>query len=225
MKRLAIAIIILLISISAWGASQQTSSTLASTMITNARYYLDEATEDYWSDTELLGWLNDGVVDIAAKTNCLETTEAVTLTASTVEYTISTAYITIKDVVYNGTSYKKGLIKGNVRSIGHEMQDDEPTYWYEFAGKVGIYPALTSVTTETATLYLIKRPTAIASSAAVTTPAIYDKALVYYIVAQAQLKQGQGATASAYLSLYQAELDRYRADFVDQAQQAKEPVR
>ncbi len=228
MKRILTILFIFALTGSAFAGSQQTSSTPASTIITNARYYLNEeagAANEFFSDTELLRWVNDGMRDIAAKSHCTETTESVDLAADTVEYSLTTNYIAVKGVVYiNADGESLGLLEGNVRSIG-EPDSEEPAYWYEYAGKVGVYPALASRTTETVTVYLVTRPSDISSSADITTPAVYDTALTLYVVAQGFLKDRKFGSYAQIMSLYQGEIDRYRAEFNEFIrEQAEEPV-
>ncbi len=223
MKRIAFAIagviLILCLCGPAFPGSQQTSSTLASTIITNARSLLNESAASFWTDAELLVWLNDGILDIAARSHCLETTESISLSTNTVEYAITTNFITVKAVAYvNSSSVAKGLKPGNVLSVGNVGDLEEPVFWYEFAGKIGAYPALSSVTTETIKAYLIKRPTAIASSDNVTTPAVYDHALTLYVVAKAHLKDRQTGRYHQIIGLYMAELKRIRADMIEMSQ-------
>ncbi len=218
MKRfLSIVFMLFLLSgIAFAGGSQQVSSTLASTIITNARSLVNEPSAAFWSDAQLLVWLNDGMVDIVTRTHCLEETEDISLVADTIEYTITNTYIAVTAALYvDASSESKGLKPGNVRSVGNVNESGEPVYWYEFAGKIGVYPTLSSVTSEKVTLYSIKRPTAIAASAAVTTPAVYDHALTLYIVSMAHLKDRQVGKHQYLLGLYRAELDRIRRDIVE----------
>jgi len=224
LKKLSVIIMVLLISVYSYAGSQQASATLASTIITNARAYLNDTVATYFfSDAEMLVWLNNGLVDMVNKSNCYETTEDIALVADQVEYAITTAYIVVKAVRYvDSASKSRGLLPGKPEDVGVSEDIEEPQYWYDWAGKIGIYPVLASVTTEKVTLYLVKRPVAIASNVAVPTPAIYDKALTMYIVAQAWAKDRQTAKYVQAMSLYQAEIDRYRKDFLSVPQ---EPAR
>lgn len=203
-----------------FAGSQQTSSTLASTIITNARYYLGEATADYWSDAELLVYLNKGTLDIVSRTRALESSASIDLVSDTTEYTVTPDYIDITTVIYNNASGDPiGLIHKNPQSVGR-LSPGVPTYWYEWAGKVGIFPALSARTTETVSVYYVSRPSAVTAASAVVVPAIYDQALTLYIASQGLLKERQFAKAGQLMAAYYAELDRYRQDFVDQQ---KEP--
>jgi len=227
MKRLILFIVLLLVQ-PVWAGPQSASSTTGTDMIARARVYLDEpaASLRKWTEAELLQFLNAGMVDIAARTHCYQDTEDIDLVADTVEYTPTEDYISIIAIIVNPASGKSwGLQKGNIRSQGEQISDDSPQYWYEFAGKIGVYPAYSSVTTESVTVYLAKYPDAIVAGSNVLTPAVFDRALVYYITAQALLKDKRPQEAANYLTLYQQELDRYRDDFTGVDSETADPVR
>lgn len=223
-KKLTVIITVLLISAYSFAGSQQVSSTTAATIILNARAYLnDESSAPFWDGTELLQWLNDGMVDLVGRSHCLETTENINLVADQVEYPITSSYILVKWVRYvDSDSKKHGLLPGNPFDAGSVEDVEEPAYWYDWAGKIGVYPVLSSVTTELVTVYLVTRPAAITPTDAITVPAIYDKALTMYVVAQAWAKDRQMGKYAQAMGLYQAELDRYRKDFLSVP---KEPAR
>jgi len=219
LKKLTVLIAVLLISAYAFAGSHQTSSTLASAIIVNARVYLNETTATFWTDVEMLQWLNDGTIDIVSRSHCLETTEDISLIANQVEYSVVGDYIVVKSVRYiDSDSNERGLLIGEPSAVGRIEDVSKPVYWYDWAGKVGVYPVLDSVTTEKVTVYLITRPAAVASGAAVTTPAIYDKALTLYIVAQAWAKDRQMGKYAQAIGRYHAELDRYRQDLLVEGQ-------
>lgn len=357
MKRFVYVLIaFIMLSVSVFAASQQTSSTTAATLIDRVEVLLNDSDNKMWSAGELLTWLNAGMVDIVTRTHCLEATEDIILTSNTLEYTVTSTYLTVKTVMYvdekvsNGTmeansnwtavagaspheqstTQKNGgtyawkftvdaadegtksdaftttdrhyyykayvypddttnvnvyvvggdgstvlldtdvtgltedawnLVAGTfTESVGgtaayvafraptgetagtwyiddvtinskprslrigtpnivgiiseswNEPGEAEPAYWYEFAGKIGVYPPMVDVSAEKITLYLITRPIAIASGAEITTPAIYDTALVCYVAAQAWLKDLKPAKYLQMMSLYDSELQRIRAD-------------
>jgi len=209
-----------------WAGSQQASTTLASTIITNARAYLnEESTADtlFWSDAELLVWLNDGLVDLVTRSRCLEATEEVTLVSGTLEYSLSNAYIGITGAIYSDGSAYKALRMGDIREAGHAESDSGPEFWYEWNGKVGIYPIATSTTAgDTVAFYLIERPTAITAATAVPTPAYYDHILTMYIVAQAYMKDTKVDMAASWIGEYYKAIDRFRADYTHHTKTADE---
>lgn len=169
MKKLLCTILLLIFTVSVFAGSQGTSTTPASTIITYARWYLNETAESFWEDDELLIWVNQGTMDIVARTRCLEGTEDVTLIANTAEYTLTGPYIAVTTVIYNNlpAGTKKGLIRKNPQSILHS-RDNEPSFWYDWAGKIGIIPVPKIITDANL---------AIGS----TTTAVYTGAISYYI--------------------------------------------
>jgi len=216
--------------------SQRTSSTLVSDLITKVRYLIHEvlttAGEDsdaFWKDDEdIIPAIHDGVQDIATRTGCLEETEEIDLASNTVEYSItSTTYIAVNAVVYTDANGKKaGLKRGTPTHIGHEGQEDKPEYWYEFDGKVGVYPMLSARTTEDIKLYMLSLPAAItATTDTIPTPAHYDVALKYYVAAMMFLKDRQISRYDGLMSLYYKILDRYRADFNEQVKESEDVVK
>lgn len=207
---------------------QTASSTTGTAMIARVRVLLDEATAKKWSDANLLQFINDGMSDIASRTLSYQGTENINLIADTVEYTPSTDYIAVVTAIYNPASGKSiGLKKGNVRSRGSDDSErlEEPGWWYEFGGKVGFYPALSAVTTETVTVYLAKRPTTIMAGQNILTPAVFDNALMYFVVCRAFLLDGRIPDANNYMMLYMKEIDRFRADFVEVDNETNASVR
>jgi hypothetical protein len=230
MKRLFLSIILsLLLCFNVFAASQNTSSTTAATIITQVRYVLNEAATEaeFWDDAELLRWINDGLEDIAAKAHCLENTESISLIASTIEYSIvSTTYIAVKAVHYiDASSNSIALRKGTPEMVGRLQEDwdtsPSPTFWYDWNGKIGIYPTLSSVTTETVTLYLVEMPAAVASGGTVPTPKIFDNALRAYVISRAYFKDRQYAKSGQWMAVYESEINRYRQDFIEQPKEVQ----
>lgn len=219
-------LIILLLSIWAtlcFAASQQTSSTTAQTIINRAKDLLNGDDDDIFNDTEMLSWVNDGHVDIVARSHALQTTESVNLVADTIEYSLSTTYSTVLAVQYNDASGNVyALQPGTPAGVGVDVTLSYPKYWYEWAGKIGVYPSLSSVTTETVTVYIITRPTAITLTDNITVPAIYDKALTYYVAAQACWKDRQTARYAQLMQMYLNEIALYRADLNEIKEESQE---
>jgi len=133
-------------------------------------------------------------------------------------YALTSAFILIRVVVYKqAAGVEKGLIHGNIQSIGHVHESKEPVYWCQDQDNVIVYPkpdASHSGTGHDIVVYTVTRPTDIASGAAVLTPACYDKALTLYIAAQGFFKDSQFNKAAHFMAKSDAECDRYRADFV-----------
>ena len=225
MRKFILSIILaIFLCFNVFAASQNTSSTTGATLITQIRYILnDEETTKFWDDAELLRWINDGLEDIAIKTHCLENTESISLISDIIEYTlVSTTYIVIKAVHYvDSDSISEALLKGTPVNVGHTTKRDEPQEWYDWNGKIGVYPALESATTETVTLYLVEIPTAIASGGTIPTPQIFDNALRAFVISRAYQKDRQYAKAAQWLAVYNSEVTRYRQDFIEQPKETQ----
>lgn len=201
----------------AFCASQQTSSTLASTIIDRAESLVNDSENDLSSPAEMLVWLNDGMVDIVSRTHCLEATESIDLATNTIEYSVTSTYLTVKAVLYvDADGNKWALKKGSPSSVGQNTAVTIPTYWYEWAGKVGVYPTITR-TAETITVYYVTRPTAIVSTDSITIPAVYDNALTLFVAAQAHFKDRQTGRYAQLMGLYLQELARLRSDLTEQS--------
>jgi len=200
-----------------FGGSQDVSSATAATIITNARYYLNESAASFWSAAELLVYVNDGTRDIVSRTRCLEATESIDLANDTLEYTITENYIDVTAVHYvDANGDIKALKRGHPDDVGNVNMfgaTEEPEYWYEWGNKIGVYPVLVTRTSQTITVYYVSLPADVASDAAVKTPAYLDRALTLYVAAQAFLKDRQLGRHAALMQEYHAELDRFRQDF------------
>jgi hypothetical protein len=295
-KKLSIFILVLFASVTVYAASQQTSTTTAQTIVDNVETLLNDTDNRMWTEGELLQWLNDGMVDIVSRSQCLQTTETIELVSNQLEYAVTSTYLTVKAVQYiDSDAGRKALLKGSPMSVGLVEDVDEPVYWYDWAGKIGAYPVdsitptatdtqitfafvdsdpdtitdsgsgfltagfeagmqisvsgstsndgvytiasavagtitlvatdeltaeiagdtVTIKDTEALAVYLITRPTAIIISGTVTTPAIYDTALTYYIVAKAWQKDLKHAKYLQTMALYEAEMQRLRQDLND----------
>lgn len=221
--------VLLLVSF-VYAGPQNTSSTTASTIITRARQILNEDTAGFWSDTELLRWVNDGMSDIAEKALCVQTTETVNLTNGTMEYTPSTSYIKVIDVWYTDSNgdiwalkHSEPGSKGFTRA--EKLSDaDEPEYWYEFDGKITVFPSIASVTTETIKIFFAQQSTDVTASENVGIPAVFDSCLVNYVVAMAHQKDRKYQDFQFFWKRFEDELNRYRMDFIEQPTKAEEIV-
>jgi hypothetical protein len=228
-KTVFVFIFAIIVSVSlVWAGSQQTSSTLASTIVTKARYHLNDAdiNNNYlWSDEELLTYINDGILDIQSRSHALETTKVITLTPDTIAYAISAVnYISIIAAIYdNGTSPEQALLRGNLQSIGWVEELGEPAYWIDWGGSVLLYPrANTEASGDQVTLYLLTRPSAITLNDNIPIPAHYDHILPLYVAARAYFRDGQTGKASRLMAEYEVAIDRWRADFNERPKEPRE---
>lgn len=212
MKRIAIFFVILALIWPSflYAESQTTSSTLASTIIDQAREYLGDPTtyggtqQSIWGDAEMLQYLNDGTMAIC-KLGALEDIESETLVNAQTAYPLTDAYIRIVGVVYDST---KPLEPGTFKEWLEVEEHGTPAYWMSWETGVIVFPAPNSDTAgDTIDVYVIKRPSAVAGGASVLVPAQYDSALVFYITAMAYGgKDGLINRAGAFMTLFDREM-------------------
>ena len=197
-----------------------TSGKTAANLITETRYILNESASaegKMWSDTEITAWINDAVRNIVNRAHCLESgiTRHV-LSSGTSEYAIGGSYIYVKGVIYqSGTTTYRALTRGKVLELGN-VTGDAPSSFYEFNGKVGIYPLkdseFTTVSGNTIYIIAVTLPSTLTSSSTIPTPSAYDRAIIYYVVSQALLKDNRDGRAKSFLDQYYSEIDRFRVD-------------
>lgn len=65
-------------------------TTTQAALLADVRARLDEASAAFWTDEELLRWINEATRDIARRAEVLQTTATVTVVAGTNEYTLPT---------------------------------------------------------------------------------------------------------------------------------------
>lgn len=224
----AVLAVLLLVSF-VYAGPQNTSSTAATTIITRARQILNEDTAGFWTDTELLRWVNDGQADIANKAHCIQTSETISLVASTIEYTPTISYIKVIDVWFTDSGGDIWALKnvdpgakGNAREELYS-QSSTPKCWYEFDGKIGIFPAMDTVTTESIKVFYAQQSTDVTASENVGVPSIFDASLVNYVVAMAHQKDRKYNDFQFFWQRYENELNRYRKDLIEQPIKA-EPI-
>jgi len=200
--------------------SQQTSGVTAQTIVDRSRVYLDESTATFWLDNQLLQWAGDGVIDIVARTKCMEAVTNVTLVTGTSCYAISPNYLSISRAVYAGdtTEYNDNpyyeLTPITKPDIGHNEDLGTPARWYTWNDWFYVDPIPASgASGNYVYLYYVERPTGItATYSPVETPARYDYALTLFVVARALLKDRKFGAANMFMQEYQQELDRFRGD-------------
>lgn len=219
MKRFLIIIAILVAAFifgdCSFAGNQTTSSTAGSTLTTRIRYYLNESTASFWSDAEILAWINDGQRDIVARTHCLEGKENETIITGTYEYAIGSSYITVEGVTFTTSTSTSSLKKGSIEHMGDTMDVGQPAYYFTWDNNLVVYPVPDSgVSGTTLTIYYIEMPTDLTSgTSTIVVPKQFDRALLLYAVSQALFKDEKFAKAGRFMAEYLAELDRYRLDF------------
>lgn len=195
-------------------ASQYTSSTQATDFITYARYLVNEPTASFWNDTEMLRWLNEGILNIVARTWCLGAKETITLANDTLEYAFSNDYISVVTVhVTNDDDEVKALLQGHPSMVGHVPDPGEIVYYYEWDGNIGLYPTMADVSSYTCSVYQVPVPSVLGTADNSPLPSWFDEVLVNFVIAKALFKDNELGTAQVTMQQYEQQLQQYTRDF------------
>lgn len=192
-----------------YAGPQASPGKTAQTLIDEARVVLKETTATFWTDTQLLGFLNQGMKDIADTTYCMQTTETFDVSSGTTRYTITTDYAIVRGVLYvksGSTSYQKALERKDLFDMefgmGRVEYTGEPAYWDEWNATVYIWPPADSDHTGTAHVFLADRPSTITLTGGINIPAVYERALLNYIIFRALLRDNKWDKAQLFGQLY-----------------------
>jgi hypothetical protein len=194
--------------------SQEISDKTFADIILAARYKSNDNESPYFSDDdEMLEWANEGHRQAALDSACIQATEQIDLTSNVIEYDIVNAYHRIHSVVYKVGNNYKALIKGSPARIGH-IANDEPVEYYEFDGKLGVYPALSDRTTEVVKLYESKRTFPDRElTDNLETPSLLDNGIMWFIIAQHHWKDKKFSAHAQAMAKFDAEVYKARTEF------------
>jgi hypothetical protein len=196
--------------------SQNTSGKTFADIIDEVRSDVNDYRTPYFADDgEMLDWLNQAHAQAAKDSSSIQDTETIDLVANQLEYAVTSKYYRLHAVLYvNSASEKKALIKGSPSEVGHIHDVLEPVKYYEFDGKIGVYPTLSSITTETVEVYLSKRvePDK-ALTDTIETPAMLDNALVWYVSAMWDFKRKKYSAHAQSMARFEAEIYKARTEF------------
>ena len=192
-----------------------------------AKTALNAKSSTFWSDLDLLRWTDEGVKEIQAFTHVMQDTATIELSGNTMEYawTGVSDYMTIETVVYRSGASNNWAFKGleftTIDIIGRTSDKGSPEHWYEWDGKIGIWPKPTSAYSGNSIfVYYNPLPDGVSSGTSpIETPAAFDGALIWYVVCQAKKKEKRFEDAAIYLARYEKVLDRFRVDLVENRKQ------
>jgi hypothetical protein len=189
------------------------------TQRTNLRYLLKEASAGFFTDAEINAWIADSATDISAKTLCYETITAITLVASTLEYTEPTGCLKVSAVHYNN----KPLVKIHPKALGRETSRvaGPPEQYYYFAKKIGFWPLA-----DAAAAGITPRVFHAAVTAAIANiPDQYGPLSLLYCLVQAKIKEEKTSQASLLYQMYLSAALYHRQDLVEQVVDAKSELK
>lgn len=198
----------LLIVCLCFAGSQTLSGDTAADIITRAQYLTNSSGDtSMWVDDEFLSWLNDGQADIVRTTWCLQGTESINLVQDQAEYDITADYVRIQLVQYIDSTPKTwGMVMKNPVDFNSTTTGTRPAYWFDWNEKITVWPVPTASSGQVKLFYIPRLAKLTATTDAITIPAIYEEALLKYVVAMAWTKDRQYGKANAFLTMYKQEL-------------------
>ena len=183
--------------------------------LTEVRAIIKEPTALFWTDTEINNWLKEGVVDICAKTLCYKLIDnSQAITDDIIEYTVpSLAFKILSCEFYDSQETPvtyRGLTRIHPRQIEHEtpIVSGDPTYWYHYADRIGIYPVPASINGSDRLIIHY----ALTSDDITNLPDRYQTFVVNYGAAMALFKRRRNQAAVALYSSYLNSLKFARVD-------------
>lgn len=182
---------------------------------TRLRSLLNEPVFILWTDEELDRLINDGERDIAIKTGCIESIDAVTTTASS--RLVQVSGYRAKYVEYvPGSGRPKGLARVNLRQFGYlDTNGATPQYWCQWGRHLLIHPLPDDA--YNLNVYMADWPQVELSADADTPeiPADFHNLIPAYGHWKALLKQRKFGSSGAAYQDYIGALQRSRAQLVE----------
>ena len=227
MKKFILTALLLCLSIPVYAGTISTSSITANTIITQVRYDLNESVPGYWSNADLIKWIDEAVRAVVGRTRCLESgASSVTLNPDIRSYSISGDFIDIEkvecDISVSGNTTEKTQVYdldrvpfGKMRyKKGKETGD--PKTFSMWANTLYVWPIPRSGQTPyTLYVYRATLPSGVTvTTSPIETPAYFDTAILYYVKGKAMMKQNQENRAKVYFDMFEGLCTRYRQDIM-----------
>ena len=191
------------------------------TATTAVRNVLNEATANFWSDTQIQSWIKDGCVDLSGKGMVYLNNESITLAATTLYYTsteeawIANAARIFSAYYDDGSNGYNGVLKIDPSQIGHMPQATAgaPEYFALSGKRVYVWP-LTSATIVSAGGTLNFEVAEITDDIA-NLEFEYQHLVINYAIAYALARDKHFQDANMFFSVYRTGLEFERKDKVE----------
>lgn len=188
-------------------------------MITQVRELLNEASNGFWTDTELAKWVRQGTLDLSTKARCVETLTTVNLSEGVSNYVLPVELVGIEAVTYLHSG--QSLVKTRLRQSGYSSSgsDTRPSQYAHFAGQLHVFP-VPGVGGLQVNLFYWKQTTNIEE-----LPDTYDNLVQLYALIKARLKEEKYQAAAQLYTIYIRELQFQRNDLQDRQPDSKDMLR
>lgn len=174
-------------------------------ILAEVRARIDEATAHQWQDEELRGWINEGMRDVARRTECLQQTDTVAATVGLHEYTLPSDIVRIHGVEWRPTAsggvYPMNYVdQHNIKDLWSTTREDDqgtPSAWALWGSspalKLQVYPTPAEAGNFTVYSYQMPANLAVDGSAGgstVTIPTGWEDMIADYAEMRALRKDG-----------------------------------
>lgn len=182
---------------------------LASDIISSVRVVLNDGAGVYWTDSEMLGWVNDAQLVVAVvRPDSVSDTADVTLVAGS-KQSLPTDGIRLLDIVRNTGGRAVRLIERETLDLfdpsWHTGTASSTVKHYVYDNRVPmtfyVYPPATAGSSVEMTYSKMPTPATSASSA-LTIPEIYKDIMVNYVLFRAYSKDAEHAANAGLASTY-----------------------
>ena len=206
------------------------SGVTAQTVIDRVRYDLNEETAAFWSDTELIQWMNEAIWEINSKTRCLERSVIdQALAEDDYDYTFATAHLDIELILHDsGTTTGdadeeaarrrlQALERRSLTDMGHTRETGRPKFYATWNDILYVWPIPDSDQSGTTLhIFCVSQPTGITSAtSAIETPAYFDHCIPNYIKAKAYYKDKRDAKGNYFMALFEKQLREYVVNVIN----------
>lgn len=215
-----------LVAIFGWTATPVQALTGAE-VISRARTYLRDTSSDAsrqrFSDSDLLGFLNDGQREANSYAWLMKSSYTFTLSGGTTEYAMPSDFMATWRVEYSRKKLDQTSINElDAMSITWKSASGTPQRYYLYTATttlMGFQPAPTTLTTATVTVYYIQRTQDLTSSSqtpfnAWTQMQPYHSALSYYIAYRGLWLVGDTNLADRYYQEWSAFIEMMRTGMI-----------
>jgi hypothetical protein len=218
MKKIFVLIFLLVFGTS-YAGTIATSGITANTIISRAQVYLDSADDPFFNTTDYVQWIDEAVKETANRTSCLEASPStVALVANQYRYALATSFLKVVAVEHNNgddTDNKQimSLARTNINDIGHNNSSGRPQIYTIWNDKLVIWPIPRAEEAGTYLyIYYVTAPVGVsATSSQIETPSYFDTAILYYVVAMGNMKNGAIDKGKSFLDLYEKRIAEYNA--------------
>lgn len=199
----------------------------AADVIAKARIFLRDTSSDSarqrYSDTDLLGFLNDGQREANSYAWLLKSSYTFTLSGGTTEYAMPSDFMATWRVEYARKKLDQTSINElDANSVSWKTASGTPQKYYLYTASttlMGFQPAPTVLTTATVTVYYIQQPTDLTSTA--STPfngwvqlQPYHSSLAYYIAYRGLFTIGDTTLADRYYQEWSGFIEMMRTGMI-----------